>query len=55
MFALLRIRFLICSLDLDVLSAQRIIDFFNLNYPQINKVRNFNHVEDIGIENDDKS
>ena len=30
--------FAFCSRDLDVLSAQRIIGFFNLNYPQINGV-----------------
>ena len=29
----------LCSRDLHVLRAQRIIGFFNLNYPQINEVR----------------
>ena len=38
MFSLRDLRFLLCSLDLDVLRVQRIIGFFlKLNHPQINK------------------
>ena len=40
MFSLRDLRFVLCSLDVDVLRVQRIIGFFNLNYmyPQINEV-----------------
>ena len=38
MFSLRDLRFVLCSRDLDVLRAQRIIGFFYLNYPQINAV-----------------
>ena len=31
--------FVLCSLEVDVLRAQRIIGFFYLYYPQINEVR----------------
>ena len=37
MFALRDLRFLVSSLHFDVLRAQRIMGFFNLNYPQINE------------------
>ena len=42
MFSLLDLRFVLCSRDLHVLSAQRIMGFFHLNYPQINGVRKSN-------------
>ena len=45
MFSLLNPRFLLCSRDVGVLRAQRIIDFFYLNYPQSNEIRKSNHVE----------
>ena len=38
MFSLRDLRFVRCSLNLDVLCAQRIIGFFYFNYPQINEV-----------------
>ena len=38
MFSLLDLRFALCSRDLDVLRAQRIIGFY-LNYPQINEIK----------------
>ena len=38
MFSLRDLRFVLCSRDLDVLRAQRIIGFF-IFYPQINDVR----------------
>ena len=41
------LRFLLCSRDLDVLRAQRIIGFFNLNYPQINEVKKSDELLDI--------
>ena len=37
MFSLRDLRFLLCSLELDVLRAQRIMGFY-LDYPQINGV-----------------
>ena len=43
MLSLLDLRFVLCSLDLDVLRAQRIM-FFYLNYPQINKVGKSDHM-----------
>ena len=46
MFSLLNLCFVFCSLDLDVLCAQRIIGFFNLNYPQINETWKSAHVEE---------
>ena len=30
--------------DLDALRAQRIVDFFYISYPQINEVRNYDHM-----------
>ena len=39
------LRFMLCSLDLDVQPAQRIMGFFYLNYPQSNKVRKSDHME----------
>ena len=44
MFSLLDLRFVLCSRDLDVLRAQRIIGLFYLNYPQINEVRTSDHM-----------
>ena len=44
MFSLRDLRFVLCSRDLDVLRTQRIIGFFNLNYPQINEVKRSDHV-----------
>ena len=44
MFLLPDLCFLLCSLDLDVLCAQRIIGFFYLNYPQINEVGEYDHM-----------
>ena len=44
MFSLRDLRFVRCSRDIDVLRAQRIIGFFNLNYPQINEVPKSDHV-----------
>ena len=41
MFSLCDLRFVLCSLDVDVLCVQRIIGFLNLNnymHPQINEV-----------------
>ena len=46
MFSLRDLRFVFCSRDLDVLRAQRIIDFLNLNYPQIHEVRKFDHMDE---------
>ena len=37
MFSLLDLRFVLCSRDLDVLRAQRIMGCY-LNYPEINEV-----------------
>ena len=48
MFSLLDLRFVLCSRDLHVLRAQRIIGFFNLNYPQINEVGKYDHVTTVG-------
>ena len=45
MFSLRDLRFLLCSRDLDVLRAQRIIGLFYLNYPQINEVRKCDRVD----------
>ena len=42
MFSLRHLRFVLCSLDLDVQRAQRIMGFFN--YPQINEVGKSDHV-----------
>ena len=44
MFSLRDLRFVLCSRDLDVLRAQRIIGFFYLNYPQIDGVGKSDHV-----------
>ena len=44
MFSLRNLRFVLCSRDLDVLRAQRIIGFFYLNYPQSNEVRISDHM-----------
>ena len=41
MFSLLDLRFVLCSRDLDVLRAQRIMSFF---YPQINEVGKSDHM-----------
>ena len=38
MFSLRDLRFLLSSLHRDELRAQRIIGFFNLNYPQFNEI-----------------
>ena len=38
MFLLRDLRFVLCSCDLNVILAQRIMGFFNLNYPQIKEV-----------------
>ena len=38
MFSLRDTRFVLCSRDLEVLRAQRIIGFLYLDYPQINEV-----------------
>ena len=46
MFSLRDLHFALCSLDLDVLRAQRIIDFFYLGYPQINGVRKSDHMDE---------
>ena len=35
---------MLCSRDLDVVRAQRIMGFLNLNYPQVNAVRRSDHV-----------
>ena len=43
MFSLRDLRFVLCSLDLNFLRAQRIMGFF-LNYPQINGVGVSDHV-----------
>ena len=40
MFSLRDLGFVLCSRDIDVLSAQRIIGFFYPDYPQIDEVRN---------------
>ena len=45
MFSLRDLRFLLRSRDLDVLRAQRIIGFFYLNYPQINKAGKSDHMK----------
>ena len=47
MFSLRDLRFLFYSLELNILDAQRIMGFFNLDYPQINEVRQFDHMNDI--------
>ena len=44
MFSLRDLRFVLCSRDLDVLCAQRIIDFY-VNYPQNNEVRIYDRTE----------
>ena len=46
MFSLRDLHFALCSLDLDVLRAQRIIVFFYLGYPQINGVRKSDHMDE---------
>ena len=43
MFSLLDLSFVLCSRDLDILRAQRIMGFL-LNYPQSIEVRKSNHV-----------
>ena len=42
--------FVLCSLDLDVLRAQRITGFFYLNYPEINEVGKSDPMECIAME-----
>ena len=44
MFSLRDLHFALCSFELDVLRAQRIIGFFYLYYPQINEIRRSDHV-----------
>ena len=44
MFLLRDLRLVLCSRDLDILRAQRIIGFFYRNYPQINEVNKSDHV-----------
>ena len=44
MFSLRDLRFVLRSRDLDVLRAQWIIGFFNLNYPQINAIGKSGHM-----------
>ena len=44
MFSLCDLRFVLWSLFLDVLRAQRIIGFFYLNFPQINEIGKSNHM-----------
>ena len=46
MFSLRDLRFLLCSLHVDVVRAQRIMDFFNLKQ-QINEVGKSDHMEAI--------
>ena len=48
MFSLSDLRFVLCSRDLDLPRAQRIIGFY-LNYPQINGVVTSGHVESIFV------
>ena len=48
MFSLHDLCFVLCSLDLDELRAQRIMDFW-LNYPQINGVGRSEHLEALGL------
>ena len=43
MFSLHDLCFVLCSLD--ILRVQRIIGFFNHNYPQINEVRKSNQMD----------
>ena len=38
MFSLRDLRFVLCSLEVGILRAQRVMGFFYLNYPQINAV-----------------
>ena len=45
MLSLCDLRFALCSLDLHVLRAQRIVGFLNLNYPQINEVGKSVHMD----------
>ena len=45
MFSLRDLRFALCSRDLDVLRAQRIMGFFYLNYPQIEEAEKSNHMD----------
>ena len=45
MFSLHDLCFVLCSLELDILRTQRIIGFFNHNYPQINEVRKSNQMD----------
>ena len=42
--------FVCCSSDLDILNAQRILDFVQLDYPQINAVRKSDHTVYFGRE-----
>ena len=44
MFSLRDLRFALCSRDLDVLRAQRIIGFYS-NYPQINEVETSDQID----------
>ena len=46
MFSLHDLRFLLSSLDLDVLCAQRIMCFFYLNYPEINENQKSDGMDD---------
>ena len=47
MFSLPDLCFVLCSRDLDVLSAQRMMGFFIFAYPQINGARKPGHVENV--------
>ena len=49
MFSLRDLRFVLCSRDLDVLRAQRIVGFYL--YPQINGVGNLDHVDNLAVRN----
>ena len=51
MFSLRDLRSVLCSRDLDVLRAQRIMGFSSLNYPQINEVGKYDHVVKIHLMN----
>ena len=44
MFSLRDLRFVLCSLDLDLLRAQRIIGFILSNYPQLKEVGKAAHI-----------
>ena len=44
MFLLQDVHFVLCSLEGDILHAQRIMGIFYLSYPQINKVGKSDHM-----------